>query len=155
MSAYTPLLHLHSTLRYAVLILLVIAIIKGLAGWLGRKPFTKADDKIGVILLALTHTMLLIGLGLYFISPLVQGILENNDMATIMKNAGMRFWVMEHAVGMLIAIVCITLGRILSKRATDPIFKHRKAAVWYSVAFAIIIYMIPWAERGFFAATGH
>lgn len=154
MGAYTPLLHLHSTLRYAVLILLVIAIIKALAGWLGRKPFTKADDKIGVALLAVTHTMLLLGIALYFISPVVQGALQNNDMATIMKDAYLRFWVMEHAVGMLIAIVCITLGRILSKRATDPIFKHRKAAVWFSVAFAIIIYMIPWAERGFMAHTG-
>ncbi len=151
MNAYTPLLHLHSTLRYAVLLLLVIAIVKALMGWLGRKPFTKADDKIGVILLALAHTQLLLGIALYFISPYIQSILENKDMAEIMKDAGMRFWVMEHAVGMIIAIVCITLGRILSKRATNSIFKHRKAAIWFSVALAIIIYMIPWAERGFFA----
>lgn len=152
MSAYTPLLHLHSTLRYAVLLLLVIAIIKAIAGWLGRKPFTKADDKIGVILLALTHTQLLLGLALYFISPVVEVALS--DMGAAMKDAMLRFWAVEHLTGMLIAVVCITLGRILSRRATDPIFKHRKAAVWYSVAFAIIIYMIPWAERGFFAATG-
>ncbi len=152
MSAYIPLLHLHSTLRYAVLILLVIAIIRGLIGWLGRKPFTKADDKIGLILLAVTHTQLLLGLGLYFISPTVEVALAN--MGEAMKDPNLRFWAVEHLVGMLIAIVCITLGRILSKRATDPLFKHRKAAVWYSVAFGIIIYMIPWAERGFFAASG-
>lgn len=152
MNAYMPLLHLHSTLRYAVLILLVIAIIKALAGWLGRKEFTKADNKIGVALLGVTHLQFVLGLALYFISPIVSVALSN--MGEAMKDPNLRFWAVEHFVGMLIAVVCITLGRILSKRATDPIFKHRKAAVWFSVAFAIIIYMIPWAERGWFAGSG-
>jgi undecaprenyl pyrophosphate phosphatase UppP len=152
MNAYIPLLHLHSTLRYAVLILLIIAIAKALAGWLGRKEFTKADNKIGVILLALTHTQLLLGIILYFFSPTVEVALAN--MAEAMKDPNLRFWAVEHTVGMLIAVVCVTLGRILSKKATDPKFKHRRAAVWFSVAFAIIIYMIPWAERGFFAGSG-
>jgi hypothetical protein len=149
MAAYMPLLHLHSTLRYAVLILLVIAIIRALAGWLGRKEFTNADNKIGLVLLGVTHLQLVLGLALYFISPIVSVALSN--MGEAMKDPNLRFWAVEHLVGMLIAIVCITLGRILSKRATDPVFKHRKAAVWFSVAFAIIIYMIPWAERGWFA----
>jgi len=149
MAAYMPLLHLHSTLRYAVLILLVIAIIRALAGWLGRKEFTNADNKIGTALLGVTHLQLVLGLALYFISPIVTVALSN--MGEAMKDPNLRFWAVEHLAGMLIAIVCITLGRILSKRATDPVFKHRKAAVWFSVAFAIIIYMIPWAERGWFA----
>lgn len=149
MNAYTPLLHLHSTLRYAVLLLLVIAIVKALAGWLGRKPFTNADNKVGTILLAITHTQFLLGVVLYFVSPVVEVALA--DMGAAMKDANLRFWAVEHLVGMLVAVVCITVGRISSKKAKEDVFKHRKAAVWFSVAFAIIIYMIPWAQRGFFS----
>lgn len=150
MDAYSPLLHIHSMLRYAVLLLLVIAILKALAGWLGRRPFTKADNTIGTALLAITHTQFLLGLVLYFVSPTVAVALSN--MGEAMKEPTLRFWAVEHLTGMLIAVVCITMGRVLSKKATEDIFKHRRAAVWFSVALAIIISMIPWVMRGWLPA---
>ena len=69
---YTGMLHLHNLLRYAVVILLVIAVIKGFLGWFGKKEYTKTDNKISLFLLISAHTQLLIGLILYFISPIVQ-----------------------------------------------------------------------------------
>lgn len=149
---YTGLLHLHSSLRYVVLILLVVAIIKAVIGMLGRKPFTAADNKIGTALLGATHLQVVVGLILYFVSPIVE--VAMSDFGAAMKDANLRFWAMEHIVMMLIAAVLITVGRVLSKKALDDAKKHKRAAVFYSLAFAAIMYAIPWASRGFYVSMG-
>ncbi|CAN5263569.1 hypothetical protein BH09BAC1_BH09BAC1_12200 [soil metagenome] len=149
MNAYTPLLHIHSTLRYALLLLLVIAIIKALIGWLSRKEYTKADKTIGTVLIAVTHVQALIGIILYFVSPFIASILSGG-MGEAMKNSGTRFWAVEHFAGMLIAVILITVGRARSKRIADPVSKHRTLAIFFLIAFALIMYMIPWSERGLF-----
>lgn len=150
---YTGLLHLHSSLRYIVLILLVIAIVKALVGWLGRKPFTGADNKIGTALLGATHLQIVIGLILYFVSPTVE--VAMSDFGAAMKDTNLRFWAVEHVTLMLIAAVLVTVGRVLSKKATDDLKKHKRAAIFFSIAFALIMQAIPWATRGFYVSMGN
>ena len=149
---YTGLLHLHSSLRYVVLLLLIVAIVKAVIGLLGRKPFTAADNKIGTALLAATHLQVLVGFILYFVSPIVDAAMT--DFGAAMKNAELRFWAMEHLVMMLFAAVLITVGRVLSKKTLDDEKKHKRAAIFFSFAFAVIMYAIPWASRGFYVSMG-
>jgi len=65
------LVALHSLNRFVLLILLLVVIGKSLMGWLNKSPFEKADDKLSLFLFISTHTQLLLGLILYFISPIV------------------------------------------------------------------------------------
>lgn len=139
---YTGFLHLHSFLRYIVVILLIYAIVKSLMGWLYKKPFTKLDGKVGLFLMISCHVQLLIGLALYGISPLIRSYLK--DFAGSMHNEVERFWVMEHGVGMIIAIALVTIGRIVSKKKTDDNAKHRISFIYYFIAFLIIFFLIPW-----------
>src|SRR5579863_87097 len=65
------LVKLHSFVRWALLILLLACIIKSLQGMMSKKAFGASDNKISLFLMISAHTQLLIGLVMYFISPMV------------------------------------------------------------------------------------
>ena len=128
------MLHAHSGFRWLVIIFLVIAIIKSFIGWFGKKEYDKSDNLIALILLSVTHLQLIFGVIMYFVSPKIVG------MGEAMKDATLRFWVVEHASIMLIAIVAITLGRVLSKKAATSELKFKKGAIFYTIAFVFILW---------------
>ncbi|MDB5086819.1 MAG: cytochrome [Mucilaginibacter sp.] len=133
MNAYLIIKELHSGFRYIVFILVLVAIIQSLLGWLGQKPYTPLNRKINLFALISAHTQLLIGIVLFFISPLVA---FNSDT---MKNEVTRYFTVEHWVGMIIAIVLITIGHSKSKKIILPESKHRTVAIYYIIAFLIIV----------------
>lgn len=138
---------LHSLNRYIVLALLLVVIVKSLTGWLNKSPFEKADDKLSLFLFIATHTQLLLGLILYFTSPAV--IFSGASM----KEAVARYWLVEHSTGMLIAIVLISLGRILSKKLTDSSAKHKRMFIYNVAALVVIVAIIAQSHRGFFSVS--
>ena len=71
-----------------------------------------------------------------------------------MGNAVMRFFVVEHLLGMLIAIVLGTLGHSLVKRATDDGIKYKRQFLFFGLALVIIIASIPWPFRPGFQNYG-
>lgn len=140
---YQALLVTHSYLRYVVLILLIIVIIASLIGLINKKAYTNTDDKLSLFLLISTHLQLVVGLILYFVSPLVV------FSAASMKDSTMRYWLVEHGVGMLIAIALITAARVTSKKMTDSLAKHRRMLLFNLIAFVIIVLMISVSGRDF------
>jgi len=148
MSAYEIFKYLHSGFRFIVLVLIVLAILQSLIGWLGRKTYNKGNRKLYMFAMISAHTQFLIGLILYFISPFVQ--FGSNTM----KEATTRYWTVEHIAMMLFAIVLITIGHSKSKKATLPEAKHRAIAIFYILAVLIIVVAIIQSKRPFFAITG-
>jgi dipeptide/tripeptide permease len=108
--------------------------------------FTALDDKLSLFSLITAHVQLLLGLGLYFISPLVEAAMADG-MGEAMKSTVMRFWLVEHIFGMVIGIALITVGRIAAKRATEDNAKFKKIAVYFSIGLLIILATIPWPFR--------
>lgn len=149
---YTGLLHFHSALRYVVLILLIAAIVQAFAGWFGNKTFTSTDKKLSLFALISVHTQLLIGLILYFISPVVQSSFA--DMGAAMQNTQMRFWAVEHIATNIIAIALITIGYSTAKRTYQDKTKFTRIALFYLIGFVLIMSAIPWpfnrVDRGWF-----
>ena len=139
---YNGLLHAHSGVRYLVLLGLLIVIVTSLMGWLNRKPYTSTDNKLSLSLFIATHTQLLLGLILYFVSPFVQ------FGATTMSDKTTRYWTVEHIVGMLVAVVLITLARSTSKRMTDDNAKHKRMFIFNFVALVVIVAIIVISGRG-------
>lgn len=128
------MLHAHSGFRWLVIIFLVVAIIKSFAGWFGKKEYNKSDNMIALLLLSVTHLQLIFGIIMYFVSPKII------SMGEAMKDSTLRFWVVEHGFIMLIAIVLITVGRVLSKKAATSELKFKKGAIFYTIAFILIIW---------------
>lgn len=149
---YTGLLHLHSALRYLVLILLIISIIKAFSGWFGKRTFTASDRKLSLFTMIGIHTQLLVGLILYFISPTVKAALA--DMGQAMQDAVLRFWAVEHISTNIIAIILITVGYSTAKRAEADRTKFIRIALFYLIGFILIMAVIPWpfsrVDRGWF-----
>lgn len=137
------LLHAHSGLRWILLALLVGSVFNAFKKWKAKEPFTDLDNKLSLFTFITAHIQLLLGIALYFMSDM--NILENFSM----KIAKLRFFGMEHSIGMLLAIVLITLARIQSKKITEDTLKHKKIFVMFLIAFVLIIISIPWPFRGF------
>jgi hypothetical protein len=135
---YGALTPIHSLLRWVVLILLLTAIIKSLSGLMSKRAYAPSDNKISLFLMISAHTQLLIGILLYFVSPLVQ---FNGEA---LKTPEVRFFTMEHSVMMIIAIALITIGRISSKKAATDESKFRKSFIFFLIALLIIFMSIPW-----------
>nr|WP_294899212.1 cytochrome B [uncultured Pedobacter sp.] len=129
---YTGLLHLHSILRYVVLILVLLSIFQALAA--GNKPYTEANKKVNLFALISAHTQLLIGLVLYFISPKVD-FSQMSDPIT-------RYWNVEHISMMILAIILITIGYSKSKKAVEAKAKHRAIYVYYTIAIVVVLLAI-------------
>jgi hypothetical protein len=133
MSIYEIFKDLHSGFRYVVFVLVLVAIIQSLLGWLGKKPYTEVNRKINLFALISAHTQLLIGIVLYFLSPYVQ------FNSGTMKNETTRYFTVEHWVMMLIAIALITVGHSKAKRIETSEGKHKTIAIFYIIAFLVII----------------
>lgn len=135
----------HSTLRYFILVFLLILLYRSFQGWQKKSAFTAMDDKVSLWLFILTHSQLLLGLILYFISPLV--IFSGASM----KNAVARYWLVEHISMMLIAVVLITMARVTAKKMTDAVAKHKRLFIFNLIALIIILVAIAQSGRGFFS----
>jgi hypothetical protein len=130
----TGLLHLHNILRWIILILLLVALIHAF----GKKI---AIRKSSLWLMISAHIMLLIGL--YQVIGGRFGIIKGlPESVELMKNSFYRFYWIEHPVGMLLAIILITIARGKSKAL------NYKAASWlYLIALILILVSIPWPFR--------
>ncbi|MCU7694467.1 hypothetical protein ACFSPU_03605 [Haoranjiania flava] len=140
----TGLLHLHNILRWVIFILLLIGIFKNYAD--ANKPFTKAHKNIGLFTMIAAHLTLLIGL--------YQVILGNRFSWTnvpagesVMKNSTLRFFLVEHPLAMIIAIVLITIGYGVYKKNISDTQKHKKAALMFLLALVLILAVVPWPFR--------
>lgn len=135
---------LHSIARYLVLIALLGVIFQSLAGMIQSKPYGKLEDKASLWLFIFTHTQMLLGIILYFVSPLV--IFSGASM----KNAIARYWLVEHALIMLMAVVLITMARITAKKLATDAAKHKRLFIFNALALLLIILAISMSGRSFF-----
>lgn len=143
---YIGLLHLHNLLRWILLLLLLIAILRHLSGMMSKRPINGGDRKIDLFLMISAHIQLLIGLYQWFFGHLGLESIRNNGMGVVMKNNVLRFWAIEHIFGMLVAIIFITIGRGAVKRSSDA-GVHKKAFWFFLLALIIIMATIPWPGR--------
>lgn len=139
---YNYLLALHSVARWVLLITLVLSIVLAFRGWFAKAPFTKGSNKLRLWTTMFAHIQLLLGIVLYFISPVIRYFLDNFDVAV--KAKATRFFAMEHSVMMLIAVVLITIGSAKSKRKTTDQAKYKTIAIWFTIGLVIILLNIPW-----------
>ena len=139
------MLHLHSVLRWVILILLFVAVYKNFAD--KNKPFTPGHKKLGLYLMICADLALLVGSYQWFAGDWGLKSIQANGMSVVMKNSVLRFFAIEHTTGMLIAIIFIHLGYAFGKKAVPDIQKHKRILLYYSLALLIILISIPWPFR--------
>jgi hypothetical protein len=140
---YSSALWLHSWLRWAVLLTGLVAWLRAISGKTARRPWTPKDELWGLLLTISVDLQFLVGVVLYaFLSPIVRQGLRNFSVA--MQIGVVRFFTIEHVIGMIAGIALVHIGRVKIRKAADADRKHRLAMVFFGIALVLMIISIPW-----------
>jgi len=138
------LLMAHNILRWAVLLFGLYTITKSARGLMNKQDYTPNHNMAATLFVASVHLQILLGILLYVGRELAANLPKIGE---IMGNTTLRFWTVEHAVGMILAAVIIQIGRTKSKKATETAKKHKTALIFFTIGLLIILAMIPWPFR--------
>jgi hypothetical protein len=139
---YHFLIVAHSLFRWLVLISLLYAIYRAYVGWFSKKVFTSLEHSIRNFASTITNIQFLIGLWLYFKSPIVDYFWNNVKVA--IHERDIRFFGIEHITMMFIAVAIINTGSSLGKRRSTDKAKFKTTAIWFTIGLTIIFLSIPW-----------
>lgn len=128
----------HSGVAYLALAVLLFAVINALMGVSSKRTFEDKDRKISLFALIFCHIQLLLGLVVYFVSPL--GMAAFGDMG----NAALRLTSLEHPLVNILAIVLITIGWSKHKKEDSSNGKFKKIGFLYLAGLLFILSRIPW-----------
>jgi hypothetical protein len=147
---YPLTLALHSLLRWVVLVAGIVAFGRAVAGMRGRRPWTSVDVRAGQVFVGVLDLQFLLGLALYFfLSPITR--VAFGDFGAAMGNSMLRFWAVEHILGMVVAVALAHIGRTRVRKASDAARRHKLAAIFFGLALVAMLATIPWpgmpAER--------
>ena len=131
---------IHSTLAYAVLAVVLIAVINAFLGLSSKRNFTKNDRSLSLVALILSHLQFVVGLVLWFVSPL------GKEAMSQMSNAALRLTAVEHPLTNIIAIALITIGWSKHKKEESSNGKFKKIGIFYALGLLLILSRIPWAN---------
>ncbi|HZD09977.1 MAG TPA: hypothetical protein VE553_01450 [Candidatus Binatia bacterium] len=149
LSPYDIVLILHSLLRWVVVIAGIVAAIKAIVGWSSDGDWGGIDRQLGLLFTISLDIQVLVGLILYFVlSPITTSNFSNFGEA--MGNPTARFFLIEHIALMIVAVALAHIGSSLSRKAVSDHDKHRRAAIFYTLALIAILVGIPWAGRPLF-----
>ncbi len=143
---YTTVQFLHSWWAYLVLFVVLIATINAVAGAVSNKEFGHKDFRLALFALIVTHIQLLIGLVLFFISPLGLKSITNNGMGTVMKDSIMRLYAIEHPMVMILTVILITIGYSKHKKKRVSKGKFKTLAIFYTIGLILMLSRIPWQQ---------
>ena len=143
---YTTVQFIHSYWSYLVLLIVVMATLNALSGFFSKKEYGPSDFRVSLFALIVTHIQILIGLILYFVSPLALARISEIGMGAVMKDSISRLFVMEHPLMMIIAVVLITIGYSKHKKKLLSHKKFKTLAIFYTIALVVILSRIPWNQ---------
>lgn len=138
---YNILKESHNGIGMVLLFLLLIVIIFILFKFLLKKPLGKSVKIAALIGLIVTHIQILVGVVLYFLSPLGLSNFSGGSMGHTIS----RFYIVEHPIGMILAAILVTVGyKAIKKSTLTDKAKYKRLLIYYTLGFVIIAYLIPW-----------
>lgn len=122
------LIGLHSLWRWVLLIVVLIAMVRGFIGWLRGGDWTSTDRTLALIAITAIDIQVVLGLIVY--------------VAGQRWGAG-AFIAYVHPLIMLIALAIAHIANSRAKKATTPAAKHRALAIGLFVTLFLVTAAIP------------
>ena len=138
---YSSLLPIHSIVRWLLLLMMLISLYVAYNGVRHKLAFTPLANKIRHWTATIAHVQLMLGMVLYFYSPVVQHPMPPSDTALMSQHA---FFKYLHLVLMMSAIVVLTIGSEKAKRTSLAFDQYKTILIWYTAALILILVAIPW-----------
>ena len=139
---YDTVKMLHSYWAYLVLIILLIAVINAIIGLTGKKEYDAKAFRISLFGLIVSHIQLLIGIILYFVSPMFD--LWNELGGKVMSDSTSRLYLVEHPLINIIAVALITIGYSKHKNKSTSTSKFKAITIFYLIGLILFLSRIPW-----------
>jgi hypothetical protein len=137
---YGAILTAHSWIRWA-------ALVGGVGATLAASA-TRPGSEVraagwGLFLVIAVDVQALLGLMLYFfLSPFTH--LAFADFGAAMSNPALRFWAVEHATMMLLAVVVVHVTRVLGRTAKTAQRRRVRQMSGFALATIIMLLATPW-----------
>jgi hypothetical protein len=139
-STYAPVLFAHSWLRWIVLLLLALVVIRAVTG---RGAWTAVDERLHVFGVSALDLQMMLGLWLYAVaSPLSHAFLTNPGGT--MHDSVIRFYGLEHITMMILGVAVVHIGRNRSKAESNGDARRRTVIRWTAVGLLLILAGVPW-----------
>ena len=146
MTLHELCLLVHSYLRWVVVLALVWVIARSVFRGAKQSDFDSTDERGHALAVRLVDIQFMFGLVLYVVlSPLPRAFIANP--AAGMQAAPLRFFGMEHALGMLIGTALVHVGRNRSLLASTAARRHRLVWAWTLCGLLVVLVSIPWPGR--------
>jgi hypothetical protein len=143
MTGYALTLLCHSYLRWIITVLALFLIARAAAGMSRASDWSRLDERLHMALIASVDTQFMLGLWLYFVaSPIPDAFLV--DIGVSMRQPILRFFGLEHPLGMLVAVSLFHIGRTRSKKAANAQQRHRRVFGFTLAAVVVAAASMPW-----------
>jgi hypothetical protein len=138
---YPFILFLHGFGRWLVLIGVLGAVLIAFMGWRHHWIFTPFINGWRHWTATVAHLQLLLGVLLYFQSPVVAYAIPDDPNHLVNEHTYFRYL---HISLMFIAVVIVTIGSAKAKRVQADQAKFRTMLLWFAAGLLIILIAIPW-----------
>ena len=144
---YEGILGLHSLLRWILLILLIVNIIR--VNIESKDRFDETDMKFSFWMTIFTWLNLIAAIDLYLFGHNGISIMKEQgySMKDVLNSEWLRFWIIEHPSLMLIALSMLIVSHSICMRNFTAPTKHKVMNILYVSALLLIIIAIPWPFR--------
>ncbi len=134
----------HNLIRWGVVVFGVWTLIQAISGVMTKRAYNKRDLLSSLFFSIFCDIQLLLGLVLLFTGPWIE--IMKTGMGNVMKNSNNRFFIVEHALIMIVAWILIRVGSVKVKKAPMAA-KHKKMLLFFGLALLLILASIPWPFR--------
>lgn len=132
----------HNVIRWIVLILGIVLIVRSFLGWFKKWDYQERDKQLTSFFAGVFDMQILIGLILFVTKGWVGQLM--NSAGEVMKTSFLRFFAVEHWVLMIVAAALIHIGSAKIKKSSDSMNKYKNAAIWFTIAMILTLASIPW-----------
>ena len=143
---HAALLVTHSIVRWAVLALALLALVRALGGVARHRAWARADRRSLALFVGVLDLQFLLGVLLFAVSPITRAAMH--DVGAAMRQPDLRFFLVEHPLTMLAAIAVAHAGNVIVKRAPLDDIRFRRAAITVALSLGLVLAGIPWSRLG-------
>lgn len=134
---YKFLVLLHIITSCLFLLVAIATTVRSIAGWSKGFNYSSTDKYLRIIFMILLYLTLIHGIIMYFfIDPSSKSAV---DAQHALKQASLRFWVVEHFYFMTFALILAQIGGIFIRKTTIDKNRFAYASFYYGIATLITI----------------
>ena len=136
------IISLNSNLEYLALIFLVVATLNAFWGLISKRSFGIKDLRLSLFTLIFSYIQMLMGITSYFVSDYFSA--WENGVGAVIRDSNLRMYLIQRPITNILAIVFITMGWSLHKKASVDRKKYFRIAVFYAIGLLLLFSRVSW-----------